>query len=241
MSGIPLLPSDPISFPEPCYALDDPDGLLAAGGALTPDWLVEAYGLGIFPWFENDDGPIYWWCPAVRGVTVPGQMRITRSLAKRLRNGGFTVTFDRCFDDVIEACAKLRATSVGTWITPRMRQAYRELHATGVAHSVEVWSENMLVGGLYGLSLGQMFFGESMFAERPDASKVAFYHLHQRLCAWDFSLIDCQMMNPHLKTLGVKPMPREAFLSLLEKNDLSLSRLGPWDSLEAPQKTECPS
>jgi leucyl/phenylalanyl-tRNA--protein transferase len=168
-------------------------------------------------------------------------MRITRSLAKRLRNGGFTVTFDHCFDDVIEACAKLRATSVGTWITPRMCQAYRELHATGVAHSVEVWSENTLVGGLYGLSLGQMFFGESMFAQRPDASKVAFYHLHERLRAWNFSLIDCQMMNPHLESLGVKPMPREAFLALLEKNDLGQSRLGPWDTLGTPTKTECRS
>jgi leucyl/phenylalanyl-tRNA--protein transferase len=239
VSGIPLLPVHPIRFPEPCHALDDPDGLLAAGGALTVEWLLEAYGRGIFPWFENDEGPIYWWCPTVRGVTIPGEMRITRSLAKRLRNGGFTVTFDRCFDEVIEACAKLRASSVGTWITPKMRQAYRELHATGVAHSVEVWWEDTLVGGLYGLALGHMFFGESMFAQRPDASKVAFYHLHQQLQAWNFSLIDCQMMNPHLESMGVVPMPREKFLALLEKNDLSQSRLGPWDRSAATTSSEC--
>ena len=241
MSGIPLLPPDPIGFPEPSSALDNPDGLLAAGGALTAEWLMEAYGRGIFPWFENDEGPIYWWCPTERGVIEPGQMRISRSLAKRLRNGGFSVTLDHCFGDVIEACGKLRATSVGTWITPRMRQAYRELHATGVAHSVEVWWENALVGGLYGIALGHMFFGESMFATRPDASKVAFYHLHQRLHAWQFSLIDCQMMNPHLASLGVVPMPRETFLALLTENDLSKSRLGPWDERTGTMFTECHS
>lgn len=241
MSGIPLLPIDPVGFPEPSHALDDPNGLLAAGGALTAEWLIEAYAQGIFPWFENDEGPIYWWCPAERGVIAPGAMRITKSLAKRLRNGGFNVTFDRCFDKVIEACAKLRATSVGTWITPQMRQAYQELHATGVAHSVEVWLEDSLVGGLYGLSLGQMFFGESMFAVRPDASKVAFYHLHRRLQTWNFSLIDCQMMNPHLESLGVVPMPRKEFLDLLANNDLSQSRLGPWDDHGANAITECVS
>ena len=173
--------------------MDDPNGLLAAGGALTPEWLVEAYALGIFPWFDSDDGPIYWWCPAERGVIAPGDMKVTRSLGKRLRNGGFDVTFDRCFTDVIHACAKTR--NVGRHLDyPEMCKAYGELHATGIAHSVEVWRDGILVGGL-GLALAT-FFGESMF-QVPDAS-VAFYHLHQQLLAWNFSLIDCQMMNPHL-------------------------------------------
>lgn len=236
MTGIPLLPAHPVGFPDQDSALSDPDGLLAAGGALTPQWLIEAYGRGIFPWFENDDEPICWWCPSERGVIVPGQMRITRSLNKRLRNGGFTVTFDHCFDQVIQACAEHRAGSFGTWITPNMRRAYRELQAMGIAHSVEVWHQGNLVGGLYGLSLGQMFFGESMFSRATDASKVAFYHLHQRLEEWGFTLIDCQMMNPHLASLGVEPMPRAKFLQLLAANDLTKSRLGPWD--ECPQRDQ---
>ena len=241
MASIPLLPPHPVGFPDPREAMDDPNGLLAAGGALTPEWLVEAYALGIFPWFDSDDGPIYWWCPAERGVIAPGDMKVTRSLGKRLRNGGFDVTFDHCFTDVIHACAKTRATSVGTWITPEMCKAYGELHATGIAHSVEVWRDGILVGGLYGLALGHMFFGESMFAQVPDASKVAFYHLHQQLLAWNFSLIDCQMMNPHLASLGVVPMPRGTFLTLLARNDLSKSRLGPWSNQASTMKAECPS
>ena len=225
---VPLLPAHPVSFPDPSSALSEPEGLLAAGGDLTPEWIVEAYALGIFPWFERDDEPIFWWSPAERGVIAPGQMRVTRSLTKRLRNSGCSVTFDQSFREVIRACADLRAQSVGTWITPRMLDAYCELHRSGLAHSVEVWQDDNLVGGLYGLSLGQMFFGESMFSNISDGSKMAFYHLNQRLLDWDFTLIDCQMMNPHLQSLGVHPMPRNEFLALLADNDLSKTRLGSW-------------
>ena len=227
---VPLLPTYPVSFPDPRTALDEPEGLLAAGGALTPEWIIEAYALGIFPWFERDDEPIFWWCPAERGVIEPGKMKVTRSLAKRLRNSGCSITFDQRFSDVISACADARAQSVGTWITPRMHEAYCELHRSGLAHSVEVWQDGDLVGGLYGLSLGQMFFGESMFSTISDGSKMAFYHLNQHLLDWDFTLIDCQMMNPHLASLGVRPMHRETFLKRLADNDLSKTRLGSWST-----------
>ena len=165
---VPLLPAHPVAFPDPKTALEEPEGLLAAGGDLSPEWIVEAYALGIFPWFERDDEPIFWWSPVERGVIVPGQMRVTRSLTKRLRNSGCAITFDQRFSDVVRAFADVRAQSVGTWITPRMQDAYCELHDSGLAHSVEVWQDGDLVGGLYGLSLGQMFFGESMFSRIND-------------------------------------------------------------------------
>ena len=169
---------------------------------------------------------------------MPGKMRVTRSLMKRLRNSGCKITFDHSFSDVISACADVRAKSVGTWITPRMRDAYCELHRSGMAHSVEVWQEGDLVGGLYGLSLGRMFFGESMFSTVSDGSKLAFYHLNQRLLDWDFTLIDCQMMNPHLQSLGVQAMHRDEFLGLLANNDLSKTRLGSWSDLGAAEPNE---
>jgi leucyl/phenylalanyl-tRNA--protein transferase len=217
----------------------EPEGLLAAGGDLTPEWLVEAYALGIFPWFERDEDPIYWWSPAERAVMRPGSMRVTRSLSKRIRNAGFRVSFDCSFDSVIEACARFRAASFGTWITPKMQAAYCELHRCGVAHSVEIWQAEDLVGGLYGVSLGSMFFGESMFSAQADASKIAFYHLDQRLQAWNFTLLDCQMMTPHLASLGVAPMARADFMQLLQHNDLEQTRLGCWqldDSVMKPQE-----
>ena len=228
---VPLLPAHPVAFPDPKTALEEPEGLLAAGGDLSPEWIVEAYALGIFPWFERDDEPIFWWSPVERGVIVPGQMRVTRSLTKRLRNSGCAISFDQRFSDDIRACADVRAQSVGTWITPRMQEAYCELHDSGLAHSVEVWQDGDLVGGLYGLSLGQMFFGESMFSRINDGSKLAFYYLNQRLLDWNFTLIDCQMMNPHLESLGVQPMHRDKFLALLADNDLSKTRLGSWSDL----------
>lgn len=228
MSSLAYLHPDNVGFPNPELALSEPEGLLAAGGDLTPEWLVEAYALGIFPWFERDEDPIYWWSPAERAVMKPGSMRVTRSLSKRIRNAGFRVSFDCGFDSVIEACARSRAASFGTWITPRMQAAYCELHHCGVAHSVEIWQAEDLVGGLYGVSLGSMFFGESMFSTQADASKIAFYHLDQRLQAWDFTLLDCQMMTPHLASLGVAPMARADFMQLLQHNDLGQTRLGCW-------------
>ena len=241
MPSLAYLRPDKVGFPDPKLALAEPEGLVAAGGSLTPEWLVEAYALGIFPWFERDEGPIYWWSPPERAVMRPGTMRVTRSLSKRIRNAGFSVSFDECFDSVIEACARSRDVPFGTWITPKMQAAYCELHRCGIAHSVEVWHAEDLVGGLYGVSLGSMFFGESMFSKQADASKIAFYHLEQRLQAWSFSLLDCQMMTPHLASLGVTPMVRADFLALLQRNDLSQTRLGSWrlDGLAVTPEGSC--
>ena len=231
MSGIPLLPSSPVAFPNPECALDEPDGLLAAGGALDTEWLLEGYSRGIFPWFDSDDDHILWWSPSTRAVLVPGRMRVTRSLRKRIKNAGFSFTFDTAFDDVIRACQKPRPYAGGTWITPKMRDAYCELHERGFAHSLEVWLDGDLAGGLYGVSLGAMFFGESMFSHVSDASKVAFFHLQDTLQDLEFALIDCQIMNPHLESMGVVPISRSDFLQILEKNGLAQTRSGKWSSL----------
>ncbi len=227
--GIPWLAPESIAFPDPSAAHWEPDGLLAAGGALTPDWLLHAYRNGIFPWYEDDAGPILWWSPDPRAVIAPGTMRVTRSLKKRLRNGGFEVTVDKQFSRVIELCAATRKQS-GTWITNDMIDAYCELHSLGYAHSVEVSQAGMLVGGLYGLALGRMFFGESMFSTVPDASKAAFYALGQHLRRREFELIDCQMMNPHLESLGVMPMQRREFLPRVRANNRYPDQTGPWST-----------
>lgn len=229
MAGIPFLNKSTVQFPDPNQALDEPDGLLAAGGDLTVEWLLTAYSFGIFPWFNSDEEPIYWWSPKTRGVIKPGQMRITRSLRKRIRNASFRISADENFDKVIECCASTpRNDQTGTWITQRMQSAYQALFQRGVAHSIEVWQDDKLVGGLYGIALGQMFFGESMFSHTPDASKVAFYHLQQYLLAENYSLIDCQMMNPHLETLGVRPMARAEFLAQLRTNRDKPTKVGTW-------------
>ena len=231
-----LLSRQSPTFPPVDRALEDPNGLLAVGGALDTDWLTMAYRRGIFPWFDDDDGPILWWCPDPRAVLLPDRVRITRSLAKRLRNGGFEVTTDTAFADVIAGCAAERRNAsteaTGTWITQGMMDAYIELHRLGLAHSVEVWqtTENgrELVGGLYGVSLGRMFFGESMFSRKPDASKVALCHLARQLDHWNFWLIDCQIANPHLTSMGAEDIPRSEFIELVEKNAHQPTREGPW-------------
>ena len=228
--GIPWLPLEPIEFPDPLAAHWEPDGLLAAGGALTVPWLLHAYRNGVFPWFEDDAGPILWWCPNPRGVIVPGTMHVSRSLRKRLRNTGFSVSFDRHFRRVMTLCADTRREQ-GTWITRNMVDAYCELHALGYAHSVEIHLQDELVGGLYGLALGRMFFGESMFSLQPDASKVAFYVLGEVLKQREFTLIDCQMMNDHLQRLGVGPMPRADFLPLVRRNNEQPDDTQSWDAL----------
>lgn len=226
--SIPLLPASPVGFPNPQGAMADPDGLLAAGGDLTIQWLIEAYAQGIFPWFDSDDDPIFWWSPSTRAVSVPGDIKVSRSLAKRIRNAGFEVRADSNFAQVIDGCRAPRSGSQGTWITDRMKAAYVELHQAGFAHSLETYLEGELVGGLYGVSLGLCFFGESMFSAKPDASKIAFYALHQQLRAWGFQLIDCQIQNPHLETLGVQEMSRRAFLEILSANPLRKTRKGLW-------------
>ncbi|MBB3191540.1 leucyl/phenylalanyl-tRNA--protein transferase [Halomonas cerina] len=210
------LPDHPIAFPPPAAALDDPAGLLAAGGALTPAWLVAAYRRGIFPWF-SDGQPILWWSPDPRLVLFPEEIRIRRSLRKRLRHAGFRITADRAFAEVMVSCAAPRDGQPGTWITADMQAAYGRLHRLGIAHSVEVWRHERLVGGLYGVALGPVFFGESMFSWVPDASKVALVHLAAAMQAGGGRLIDCQVHTPHLASLGARDIARPAFIGYLEE------------------------
>jgi len=205
----------PESLPDPSAALTEPNGLLAAGGSLEPDWLLASYRRGIFPWFEAGQ-PILWWSPDPRTVLVPADFRVSRSLKKRLRRGEFRVTADRDFPGVISACAEPRRYTDSTWITPAMRSAYVRLNELGWAHSFEAWSDDRLAGGLYGIAIGKVFFGESMFARRTDASKVVFWHALQFLVANGFELVDCQLPSAHLGRLGAKAMSRPAFLRALE-------------------------
>ena len=208
---IPWLGGRP-EFPPVDCALDEPNGLLAAGGALSPEWLLAAYRRGIFPWYSSGE-PVLWWCPDPRLVLVPGEIRISRSLRKSLRNRGFEVRFDTAFAEVVAACAAPREPDGGTWITREMQQAYVRMHELGHAHSVETWLEDALVGGLYGVAVGRVFFGESMFSTCPDASKVALVHLARHLERHDFAVIDCQMTTNHLLSLGAREVPRSAFCS----------------------------
>lgn len=207
---------DKLWFPGVHLALDEPNGLLAFGGDLSAERLLLAYSQGIFPWFSEGE-PILWWSPAPRMVLFPKQIKIHRSLRKRLKRGDFQITFDQDFAQVIALCAQLRQNREGTWITPEMQAAYLELHQRGFAHSVEVWQGAELVGGLYGLALGQVFFGESMFSRVSDASKVALVALAQRLDALNFELIDCQVYSPHLASLGAREIERDEFLRFLEQ------------------------
>lgn len=210
--------SDPAHFPDPGYALDDPNGLLAVGGDLSPARLLNAYRQGIFPWY-SDDQPILWWSPDPRLVLFPDALKISRSLRKTLRRAPFRLTLDTAFIDVIEACGNTsRPGQEGTWITAEMKQAYVQLHRIGFAHSVECWAGEELVGGLYGVSMGKVFYGESMFSRRSDASKVAFTHLVRQLKRWEFALIDCQVYTGHLASLGAEEIARDDFLALLDNH-----------------------
>jgi leucyl/phenylalanyl-tRNA---protein transferase len=207
-----------VDFPDVSLALKEPDGLLAIGGDLKPQRLLAAYRQGIFPWY-NEGQPILWWAPNPRTVLFPQQIKISRSLRKTLRNKAFTVSLDRAFAEVIEACSGPRpdADNPGTWITHEMKQAYLHLHKQGHAHSVECWHHGQLVGGLYGVGIGRVFFGESMFTRCSDASKVAFVALAQQLAHWDFGLIDCQIHSLHLESLGAENIERAQFMALLNK------------------------
>ena len=208
---IPILDSDPESgFPPADQALVDPPGLLAAGGDLSPSRLVDAYRHGIFPWYSEDQ-PILWWSPAPRCVIYPENIHLSRRLRRHFNQGGFTLTADRAFDRVIKACSEPRRDHDGTWITDEMRAAYSRLHQLGIAHSVEVWTGEELSGGIYGLALGQVFFGESMFSHRQDASKVALVALCRQLQQWSFTLLDCQVSNPHLVSMGAVDISRFEF------------------------------
>lgn len=203
-------------FPPLDQVLDEPEGLLAAGGDLSVPRLLAAYRRGIFPWYSAGQ-PVLWWSPNPREVLFPAEFRCSRSLGKTLRNRGFVVTFDRDFAAVVDACAARREHSPGTWITPEMRAAYCELHARGHAHSVEVRLDGALVGGLYGVLLGRVFFGESMFSRERDASKVALARLAERAVVAGVQLIDCQLPTPHLRSLGSKPMSRLEFSALVAR------------------------
>jgi len=212
-----LQPGDPPdAFPPVESALTDPDGLLCAGGDLAPARLLEAYRRGIFPWYSAEQ-PILWWSPDPRTVLYPGEFRISRSLAKTLRNRGFAITLDQSFAAVMEHCADPSLRPEGTWISPQMRAGYQRLHELGYAHSVEVRLDGRLVGGLYGVALGRMFYGESMFSRAVDASKVALVALVERLQARGFPLIDCQVRTPLLAALGAREIPRRDFLRRLTR------------------------
>lgn len=229
MSRIPwIAPDDHISpFPDVERALREPNGLIAIGGPLSPERLERAYRSGIFPWFSEDQ-PVLWWSPDPRLVIYPRELRISRSLRKRLRHKGYRLTMDQCFQAVIEACAAPRRDQQGTWITPEMVAAYVDLHRRGIAHSVEVWYDDALIGGLYGVSLGAAFFGESMFSRTADASKIALVWLAMQLEAWSFDFIDCQMPTPHLSALGGVEISRRRFIRELDSALAYPTHLGPW-------------
>lgn len=216
MSIVPWLDPNDLEFPASELALTEPNGLLAIGGDLSPERLVQAYRHGVFPWYEEPQ-PILWWSPSPRAVLFPERIIVSKSLRKRIRRGDYAVTADQQFQQVIEHCASVpRAGQNGTWISQQMIDAYITLHQQGIAHSIEVWQQQQLVGGLYGLAIGGVFFGESMFSLRTDASKTAFVYLARQLQQWNFAMIDCQVSNPHLFSLGAEEIERSEFEQLLK-------------------------
>lgn len=218
--------SDELLFPHPDYANEE--GLLAVGGDLSAERLLLAYRKGIFPWFNANDPPL-WWSPNPRFVLFPDQIRITKSMRRILRKEQFEVTFDQDFDRVIKACGETpRDGQGGTWITPNMLRAYRKLYQLGYAHSVEVWQDGELAGGLYGVSIGKCFFGESMFTWVSNASKTALMTLNKVLIERGFWLIDCQMYTQHLERLGAAGIPRKRFLDYLQRNEQEPTHKGSW-------------
>jgi len=231
---IPWLPAD-IAFPPPSQALREPNGLLAAGGDLSPERLLAAYRLGIFPWYSEGQ-PILWWSPDPRMVLLPAELRISRSLARRLRKTDYEVRFDSAFTKVMQACADTyRLGQDGTWITADIIRAYTQLHELGFAHSVETWINGELAGGIYGVAIGRMFYGESMFHHVTDASKIAFVHLMKYLQRNNFGMMDCQMKTLHLASLGAREIPREEFAHALAKLVNYSDAPGKWSGHDTPQ------
>lgn len=218
--------SNQLIFPDPSNA--NPEGLLAYGGNLEPETLIQAYTQGIFPWYD-DSSPIMWWSPDPRMILFPEEIKISDSLKHKLYSGKYSCSFDKSFKEVISQCARVpRTGQKGTWITDEMQKAYFKLHKMGLAHSVETWENDQLVGGLYGISLGSAFFGESMFHLKPDASKLALYHLNEHIKKWNFDFIDAQTPTSHLKSMGAKEISRERFLKLLEKSMKKPTKTGSW-------------
>jgi len=217
MINLYWLPDDPeSSFPPLEQALIEPDGLLAAGGDLSPGRLINAYQHGVFPWF-NEGEPILWWSPDPRCILYPEKLKISRSLKKTLNRKPFEIRMDTCFAEVVKACAAPRTKQAGTWITDDMFNAYINMHELGYAHSVECWQDGELVGGLYGIAMGQIFFGESMFSKQSNASKVALVHLCEYLQQHDFKLIDSQVHTEHMESMGAEMIPRTEFEGLVKK------------------------
>jgi leucyl/phenylalanyl-tRNA--protein transferase len=235
---IPWLDKD-APFPPLRRALREPNGLLAAGGDLSPGRLLDGYRRGIFPWFSDGD-PILWWSPDPRMVLFPSEFKVSRSLAKTLRNRRYEVRFDSAFAEVIASCAAPRKGEPGTWIGGEMVAAYEELHRLGHAHSVETWIDADLAGGLYGVAIGGVFFGESMFSRARDASKIALAALVGRLKDEGVGLIDCQMHTRHLETLGAREVPRARFSRLLEELIHYPRSPGTWSGASLAQ-VQCPS
>jgi leucyl/phenylalanyl-tRNA---protein transferase len=222
--------SDEIVFPPP--ELAEEDGLLAVGGDLSVERLLLAYSMGIFPWY-SDDSPILWWSPDPRIVLIPGDLRVSRSLRQTIKKETYRTTFDNAFERVIRNCAEApRKDGAGTWITEDMIEAYCRLHEEGFAHSVESWACDELAGGLYGVALGGVFYGESMFAKKSDASKVAFVKVVQQLTEWKFRIVDCQVTTRHLMSLGAKEVPRSEFLKIVKKALKVQTPQGKWSGME---------
>jgi leucyl/phenylalanyl-tRNA--protein transferase len=224
----------PDAFPPVELASREPDGLLAAGGDLSPARLIAAYKRGIFPWYSYGQ-PILWWCPDPRAVLLPENFRTTRSLAKSMRNKGMTSRIDTAFGAVIEACGSEEVRPGGTWLSAEMQAAYWRLHRLGYAHSIETWLGDRLVGGLYGVAIGSVFFGESMFSVETDASKIALRRLCDHLRQCGFHMIDCQMATPHLQSLGASLMPRAQFIQLLASHASSDASAQRWRNPPEPQ------
>lgn len=228
-----FLNSNELSFPDPREG--DDEGLIAIGGDLSPERLLFAYSIGLFPWF-NDDEPILWWSPNPRFVLFPNDLKIAKSMRPYFNQQKFSVTFDTCFTEVISECSRInRRGQVGTWISIDIINAYTYLHQLGYAHSIEVWNKDKkLVGGLYGISLGKVFYGESMFALEPNASKFGFITLVQQLKKLGFQLIDCQQQTQHLGSLGAKAIEREEFMNLLQNLVREQTIVGNWGDLFSP-------
>ncbi len=201
-------------FPPTSEALDDPNGLLAFGGNLSAATLITAYKRGIFPWYSEGD-PILWWSPNPRTVFTPGDIHVSRKLGSQIRKADFAITLDHAFEQVINHCSEPRKQSADTWLIPEMRDAYINLHHQGFAHSIEIWQRGKLVAGLYGMALGKVFFGESMFSHVSNMSKIALYSLSEQLRLWGYALIDAQVASPHLFTMGAREIPRPEFEEIL--------------------------